>query len=52
MKEAIVLLLSTLLIAVVSYFVMNWLWLQTLLMAYPEIIFALVLINILLGKWT
>jgi hypothetical protein len=28
------------------------LWLQTLLMAYPEIIFALVLINILLGKWT
>lgn len=52
MKEAIILLLSTLLIAVVSYFVMNWLWLQTLLMAYPEIIFALVLINILLGKWT
>lgn len=52
MKEAMILLFSTLFIAIISYFVMNWLWMQTLLIAYPEIIFALVVINVLLGKWT
>jgi len=31
---------------------MNWQFLQTLLMAYAETIFVLVILNILLGKWT
>lgn len=52
MKDAIILLLSTLLISIISYFVMNWQFLQTLLMAYAEIIFLLVIINIVLGKYT
>jgi len=51
-KDAVILLLSTLFIAIVSYFVMNWQFLQTLLMAYAETIFVLVILNILLGKWT
>lgn len=51
-KDAVILLLSTLFIAIVSYFVMNWQYLQTLLMAYAEIIFLLVVINIVLGKYT
>lgn len=49
---AIKLTLETLILSVVCYFIVTWQTLRTLVIAYPEIIFATIVLNFALGKWT
>lgn len=52
-KMAIFFTLETVILAIVSYFIINWVWLQQILLNYPLISFlTLFLFNFLLGKWT
>lgn len=52
-RGAIILTSETLILSVVSFWVINWPWLQDIVIRYPVwiIIFAL-LVNLLLGRWT
>ena len=50
---AIFLTLETLILAVISYLIINWLWLRGILLNYPLWSFLFfTLFNLLLGKWT
>ena len=51
-KEASLLILQTILLALVCYFIADWQWFKDLLLKYPELVFATILINIIIGKWT
>jgi hypothetical protein len=52
-KAAILLTIETLILAVVSYFIINWAGLQQLILSFPLVaILILFLINFALGKWT
>ena len=51
-KEATKLVMGTLVIAVISYYVVSWEFLRTILTAFPEIVFGFLIINFFIGKWT
>lgn len=51
-KRAIVSIFETIAVSLICYLVVDSQSLQTLILAYPEIILIFILINILLGKWT
>jgi hypothetical protein len=62
-KKAIILVLETLLVSIIAYIVIggeidliftqkSWRFLQSFILAYPEIILLFIIINIFLGKWT
>lgn len=49
---ATLLMIETTLVALICYWVVEWQFLQTLMLSYPEIILLLLLANLLIGKWT
>lgn len=52
-RMAIFLTLETLFLALVAYFIINWSWLQQVLLRYPIRSFLILFFfNLLLGKWT
>lgn len=53
LKTAIFMTLETLALAVISYYIISWLFLQQVLLRWPIFcIIFLLLFNLLLGKWT
>ena len=51
-KSAVMLILETLFLSVLCYWVASWQTLRTLILGYPEYILLTVIINLLIGKWT
>jgi len=52
-KTAILMTIETLVLAIISYFIINWQALQKILLDFPIVsILLLALFNLLLGKWT
>ena len=51
-KEAMLLIVETILVSLGAYYVAEWEFLQSKIIAYPEIIFIFIFINIILGRWT
>lgn len=52
-KTAIFMTLETLILAIISYFIIEWPWLQQMLLQWPITSLAVIfLINFGLGKWT
>lgn len=51
-KEASLLILQTILLALFCYFIADWQAFKDLLLKYPELVFLTILINIIIGKWT
>lgn len=51
-RGALILTLETILLSMVSFFIVNGTFFRGLILAYPEIIFLSLLANVLLGKWT
>lgn len=51
-KIAFILATETLIISIIGYFLVSSLWLSSLLLAYPWVIFFTFVINIWLGKWS
>lgn len=51
MKQSLILSLETLVLSIIGYFVLSWGPLRDFVLAYPEIIFVTIVINIGLGKW-
>lgn len=49
---AILLMLETTVVSLICYWVVEWQYLQNLMLSYPEIILLLILINLGLGRWT
>lgn len=43
---------ETLILSIATYFLISWDPFQSLILAYPELIFLTIVINILLGRWT
>lgn len=50
--SASLLMMETTLVSLVCYWVVEWQFMQNLMLGHPELILALVLINVLLGRWT
>ena len=51
-KKSLTLVLGTVLISILSYFVVSWQPLQLFFLSYPEIIFLIVLADFILGQWS
>ncbi len=52
-KKAVILTIETLLLSIICYYVASWSWLQNQILNIPLwIILGIIIINILLGKWT
>src|SRR4030065_1650384 len=51
-KEALILSVETLIISIVGYFILVWHTFQNFILTYPWIVLVIILINILLGRWT
>ena len=49
---AALLTFETLVLAVATYYLVSWDPFKTLILAYPELIFLTIIINVLLGRWT
>ena len=49
---AILLMFETTIVALICYWVVEWQYLQNIILAYPEIILLIILVNLLLGRWT
>ncbi len=49
---ATLLMLETIIVSLICYWVVEWQYLQNLILAYPEIILLLILVNYALGRWT
>jgi PKD repeat protein len=49
---ALLLMLETTIVSLICYWVVEWQYLQTLILGHPEIILLLLLINYGLGRWT
>jgi len=52
MYAAILLMLETTVVSLICYWVVEWQYLQNLMLSYPEIILLLILVNLGLGRWT
>lgn len=51
LKEAFVMIGSTLFVSIVAYTVVEWSLFKTLILGYPELIFIFLLIDIFLARW-
>lgn len=51
-KNALILTLETLILSIISFYIVNWNMMRNLLLSYPEIILITFIINLILGKWT
>lgn len=51
-RSAIVLTIETLVLAIVSYFIVSWDSFETLLLAYPEVVLLTLVINVALGRFS
>ncbi|NQT49439.1 PKD domain-containing protein [Candidatus Kuenenbacteria bacterium] len=51
-KNAVVLILETLFLSIICYWLASWQVLRTLIIGYPEYVLLTLIINILIGKWT
>ncbi|MBN2096178.1 PKD domain-containing protein [Candidatus Peregrinibacteria bacterium] len=49
---AVLLMLETTVVSLICYWVVEWQFLQNLILSYPEIILFLILVNLGLGRWT
>ncbi len=49
---AILLMLETTIVSLICYWVVEWQYLQNLILSYPEIILLLILVNLGLGRWS
>ena len=49
---AVLLMIETTFVSLVCYWVVEWQYLQNLMLSYPEIILLLIVFNFGLGKWT
>jgi hypothetical protein len=49
---ATLLMLETTVVSLICYWVVEWQYLQSLFLSYPEIILLLILVNLGLGRWT
>lgn len=49
---ATLLMLETTVVSLICYWVVEWDYLQNLMLSYPEIILLLILVNLGLGRWT
>ncbi|MFH0820691.1 MAG: 7TM domain-containing protein, partial [Candidatus Peregrinibacteria bacterium] len=49
---ALLLMLETTAVSLLCYWVVEWQFLQTIMLGYPELILLLIFINYLLGRWT
>lgn len=49
---AFLLMLETTGVSLICYWVVEWNFLQNLMLSYPEILILLILINLFLGRWT
>ena len=63
LKTAIVLMIETIIVSVVAYIIVGgkmdlgivefqFGWIRDLMLNFPELVFALVIVNVLLGRWT
>ena len=52
LQTAIMLSLETLILSLISYFILNWEGLKQIILKYPWLILATIIINIILGRWT
>ncbi len=51
-STAFLLMLETTLVSLICYFVVEWQYLQNLVLGHPEIILLLLVFNYILGRWT
>jgi hypothetical protein len=51
-SAAVFLTTETLVLSIVTYYLVSWDPFQSLILAYPELIFLTLIINFLLGRWT
>ncbi len=49
---AVLLMLETTIVSLICYWVVEWQFLQNLILSYPEIILLLIVVNLGLGRWT
>lgn len=49
---AVLLMAETTVVSLICYWVVEWQYLQNLILSYPEIILLLIVINLGLGRWT
>ncbi len=52
LSNAIKLTLETVLLSIVCYFLVSWQTLRIIVLGYPEIIILLILLNLLVGRWS
>lgn len=52
MYAAVLLMLETTVVSLVCYWVVEWQFLQNVMLSYPEVILLLILVNLGLGRWT
>lgn len=52
LKKAVTITFSTIVVIAASYAVMDSLFLQSMILAFPETLFLLIALNLWLGKWT
>ena len=50
--EAFTLTLETIILSIISYYILSWDYLQAFVINYPEITILIILINIIIGRWT
>ena len=50
--SAMLLMLETTVVSLICYWVVEWQYLQNLILGHPEIILLLILVNYALGRWT
>ena len=51
-RNAAIVTVETLMLSLISYYIVNLPSVRNLILSYPEIILATIVINIILGKWT
>lgn len=51
-RTAIIIIVETLILAVIGFYVVNWQFLRNIVLSYPEVILLSLIFNFLIGKWT
>lgn len=51
-KSALIMIGSTTFVSVICYYVAEWAALKTLMFGHPELVFAFLLVNVILARWT
>ena len=51
-KSAIILVLETLFLSIICYWLVSWQFMRTFILGYPEFILGTIILNVLIGKWT